>query len=354
MAEAYGGQGGSLYNGTDYIQAWLTANITSQTDTKATVSIGGQLRLVGAYKYGVELVVGYYYSGSSGSYASSNSYQTYYTYLDSGWYPNGYCNATITFDKSTSAKNITFFAWAHGVTVNGYSGYPYSSEAQVTLTIPAGVFEYAPNAPTSVTLTKSSDSTSTLSWAFTAGTNRPITKQERALETNGVWGTSTAIANNTTKSASIATTTNSRYRGRVRLGNNTGWSAWVNSGYVYTTPATPSSAVGIQTNTSVSLTCDASNVRYFTSYQWQRASSADFSDAVTLTGTTANVLDTTTLTSPYYRVRVLSPDGSTYSTWKTVSVTKNPVIYCNIPEGGAISAVYVWKEDQQSYQNIHL
>lgn len=309
----------------------VTVNISSQTDTQATLSWSSSVTFGEWYHYGVRLktTVNGTQVGNKTGYTTS-SYKT--TCSGSG---------TINVAKGTSAKTVTFSAATSSETVSGYGGVGSTGTASGSISIAAGVFEYAPNNPTSCTITKNSDTSATLTWAFTAGTNRPITKQERALETNGSWGSSTAIANNTTKTADYTITTNSRYRGRVRLGNNTGWSAWVNSGYIYTTPTAPT-AYGIQTERSVSLTAASNGARYFSAYEW--AYSADGGTTwTTLTGTTANITHTATVDSPKYRVRTKNA-GNVLSAWTTITPAKNPLIYVNVPTGSSISNVYVWKD----------
>lgn len=344
MAEAYGPQNGWFY-GNDYCQAWCHVEVVSETNTQITYKVSGQMQLVNAYQYGMRLEVGYYYSGSSGNYKTLNSYDDSWAnqYGDGNWWPKSWLAGTITFDKSTSSYTRTFFAWCHSQTVGGYGGYPASSEAKVTVTIPAGVFKQAPDKPTSVKLTKNSDTSHTLTWAFTSSSTKPVETQERALQTNdGAWAYTT-INNGTTKSASLTTAANSKYYAAVRLKNSAGTSAWTYSNTTYTTPATPSAAVAIKTGNNVSLQATVTNIRYPKSYQWQRASNSSFSSGLTtLSGTAAVISDTTSLATPYYRVRCLGQSG-TYSGWRTATLSTNPQLYVQIPSGKTIQDVYIRK-----------
>lgn len=247
--------------------------------------------------------------------------------------------AQATFDvaRSTSSR-VVYFSASITTGVN-----PPTISASGSYTIPAGVFKYAPNPPTSVTLKKNSDTSHTLSWAFTAGTNRPIEPQERALQTNdGSW-VYTTINNGTTKSAALTTAANSKYYAAVRLKNSAGTSAWTYSNVTYTTPATPSAATAIKTGSNVSLQATVTNIRYPKSYQWQRASNSSFSSGLTtLSGTAAVISDTTSLATPYYRVRCLGQSG-TYSGWRTATLSTNPQLYVQIPTGKTIQDVYIRK-----------
>lgn len=247
-------------------------------------------------------------------------------YGDSGWIDDGWHGSGYTLSLSCNAY------------YTGGSGRTYRSTCNASYTVPT--LQQAPDAPTSVTLTRNSDTQLTLSWAFSAASNKPVTSQERALQTNGGSWVYTTISNGTTKSATITAAANNKYYAAVRLKNSTGTSGWTYSGTVYTSPATPSSATAIKTGTSVSLQAVVSNIRYPKSYQWQRASNSSFSDAVTLSGTAANINDTTTLDTPYYRVRCLG-QGNLYSGWRTATLSENPQLYIQIPDGATIQDIYV-------------
>ena len=178
MADAYGAQNGWLY-GNDYIQAWCTVSVSSETDTQITFKVQGQLRLVNVYQYGACLSLGYYYSGSSGDYYESGWYSSAWKSIDNGWYPGSWLTQSYTFDKGQSARSVTFFSWARGTTVSGYGGYPASSEAQVSMTIPART--YNPHGKPRVTATNHCEvgQSVTISWqkASTQG-NAPFTRFE--------------------------------------------------------------------------------------------------------------------------------------------------------------------------------
>lgn len=139
MAESYGPQNGYIYY-DDYIQSWCTVSVSSESDTQITFKVQAQLRLTNCYQYGVKLSVGYYNSGSSGSYHDGATYSTYYTAIDNGWYPSSWLTDYYTFDKGQSSRSVTFYAWARGETVSGYGAYPASSEAKVSMTIPARTY----------------------------------------------------------------------------------------------------------------------------------------------------------------------------------------------------------------------
>lgn len=249
-------------------------------------------------------------------------------YGDSGWIDDGWHGSGYTLSLSCN------------VYYTGGSGATYSSICNASYTVPN--LQSAPDAPTSVTLTRNSDTQLTLSWDFTATSNKPVTSQVRALKINEDSWIYTDINDDTTKSAIITAAANNRYYAGVKLLNSSGASAWTFSEYVYTSPATPSAAVAIKTGTNVSLQATVSNIKYPKSYQWQRASKSDFSDATTLSGTASVISDSTTLATPYYRVRCLGQSG-TYSSWRTATLTTNPQLYVLVPDGKTIQDIYINK-----------
>ena len=250
-------------------------------------------------------------------------------YGDSGWIDDGWHGSNYTLSLSCNAY------------YTAGSGTTYRSTCNTSYTVPN--LQPPPDAPTFVTLTRNSDTQLTLSWDFTAASNKPVTSQVRALKINEDSWIYTDINDGTTKSAIITASANNRYYAAVGLLNSGGQSAWTYSEYVYTSPAAPSSAIAIKMGQSVSLQAVVSNIRYPQSYQWQRASNSSFSDAVTLSGTAADIDDTTTLDIPYYRVRCLG-QGNLYSEWRTVTLSINPQLYIQIPDGATIQNIYINKD----------
>ncbi len=313
----YGNTAGTQYS---TFQAYIEIGVT---ETSAT---GQHLR----YKYSIYV--------SRGDFHNSTFHPSWRDTLqvggvgwwgDSGWIDAGWYN-------SGSTLNLSCNVWYRS------SSRRYTSSCSASYTVP--YFQSAPDAPTSVTLTRNSDTQLTLSWDFTAASNKPVTSQERALQINDDPWVYTTINDGTTKSATITAAANNSYGAAVRLSNSSGTSAWKYPGYyVYTSPATPSAATAIKTGTNVSLQATVSNIRYPRSYQWQRASKSDFSDATTLSGTAAVISDTTSLATPYYRVRCLGMSW-TYSEWRTATLSKNPQLYVQIPDGKTIQDVYIRKD----------
>lgn len=316
---------------TVIVDAWLE----SETNTTAVLCVRTRVHGHASYgPWGFGIVGQSGYDGNGANWAEAGR----------GWlnYGNvvvdGTCKWTVS--KTTGGWTASCWAKAWGETVSGYGAYPSSFEVRCDVWVPAGVFEQVPYTPSSCTLTKNSDTSTTMAWNFTTDSTHPVTDQQRALQTNdGNW-VYTSIANNSTKSAAITTTTNSKYYAAIRTHNNTGWSGWKYSNVVYTTPPAPV-GYGIQTGTSISLNADGSAARYLSGYEWQY--SADNGSTWTaLTGTENSISHTTSAASPKYRVRVKNL-GNLYSTWTVITPSKNRQIFVQIPDGKKIQAVYIWK-----------
>lgn len=316
---------------TVYVDAWLE----NQTDTTATLCVQTRIHgnpTYGPWGYGIVGQSGY--EGNGANWAEAGR----------GWlnYGNTVVNGTCRWTVSKTAGGWTASCWAKawGETVSGYGAYPHSFEVKCSVWVPPGVFEYAPYKPTACTLTKNSDTSTTMSWDFGTDGTHPVRSQERALQTNdGNWEY-VSIANGTTKSASITTTTNSKYYAAIRTSNNAGNSEWKYSNAIYTTPPAPT-GYAIQTGNNISLNADGSAVRFLSAYEWQY-SADNGSTWSALTGTTSSLTHTTSAANPKYRVRVKN-QGNIYSTWTTIAPTKNKQIFVQIPDGKTIQSVYIWK-----------
>lgn len=272
---AQGFYGNTAGPGPSYFQAYI------EIDPYETSGNSQHIR----YKYSVWVTAGSNFYGTSLSRSWGGNVLLYGSgwYGDSGWMDAGWYNSGSTFSASCWCSYYSTSSGTH------------RSDCSASYTVPT--FTTAPNAPTSVTLKKNSDTSHTLSWAFSSSSTKPVTSQERALQTNdGTWAYTT-INNGTTKSASLTTAANSKYYAAVRLKNSAGTSAWKYSNVTYTTPATPSAAV---------------------------------------------ISDTTSLATPYYRVRCLGQSG-TYSGWRTATLSTNPQLYVQIPSGKTIQDVYIRK-----------
>ena len=152
--------------------------------------------------------------------------------------------ASRTFDvtRGSSVKYITCKA----VVVGGGSTYSgVSSTASVNVPIPAIAYQ-APEPPTGCAASRVSDSSATVSWTNGAtSTVKPRTAVlvERMTD-EGAWTQIASAASTATSYSDNSISANHRYAYRVRSQGNGGYSSYSTAdGYVYTTPAAPSSVV---------------------------------------------------------------------------------------------------------------
>lgn len=208
-------------------------------------------------------------------------------------------------------------------------------------------FTQNPEPPTNVQATYVSDNQINITWTNNPQTNKPVEGTWLDRQVNDGSYCTSILPNNymgtswSDKDALIQT--NSRIKYRLKHYNSVGGSAnYVYTNYVDTTPAAPQQVVAIQTGTKVSLQATTNNIRYPDHYEWQRATTGSFSDATTLTGTGASLIDTTTINKPWYRVRCVGT-GGLKSAWTVCQASQNAQIFVNIPLGATMKAIYIRK-----------
>ena len=108
-------------------RVYLTASVTSNTNTTSVVSYTAQFQMTNAYHYGCKLSV----SGGKTVTGVLNSNP------GSSWATVCTASGTINVAKGKSAKTYTVTASGSGTTVNGYGGVPGSVSVSVNVTIPA-------------------------------------------------------------------------------------------------------------------------------------------------------------------------------------------------------------------------
>ena len=224
-----------------------------------------------------------------------------------------------------------FLGWSTSSTAtsasyNSGSSYSFTSNTTLYAVWKATV----PGAPSGITISRSGSSV-TLGW-----TNNPsaagLTGTKIYEDKNGTVGSTNL--NSTTSSTQTSATisglvSNSRYRYKLVAYNDQGDSTAAYSSYVYTAPAAPSAGYGMNNNGSVSLGATVSNIKYASSYQWQR--SQDQSTWTTISLTAASGSDSHSLAgNVYYRVRAIAPDG-TAGSWYTFLCGNRVNLYFWIP-----------------------
>lgn len=299
---------GTAYGST--VQHWrakVVSDITSSTDTTATLRVRA---------YWCSISWGYAVSGNTGT-ATNGSYSTSATFTASSSTGQSreilVATRTVTYNKSSSSKSITCKA-----TIKQVDYHAGTSTATTTHTIPAITYS-TPNAPSSCSATRNSDSKATVTWTNgSTSTTRPRTRTYVERQTDsGSWTSLGYVGASTTSYTDSTISANHRYRYRVRAYGNGGYSSYATSGYIYTTPKAPTSlTASVVEGTSIKVT--ASGLGTY-SEGWQLARSTDGGSSWT---TIQSALGTSSLsyTDTYsgavqYRARCYR--GSLYSSWTT-------------------------------------
>lgn len=298
MASAYG-------NTVHHWRSRVVAEITSQTATQATVRTRAYWCSIG-YGYEVyangEAITGSYSSGKKQFVASSGTGQSVETLV---------AEVSHTYNKGAKAQSIPCKSV---VQVTGGFGNG-TSTASTSVSVPAIDYD-APAAPSNCSASRSSDAQAKVMWSNGAtGTTTPrsATLVERQAD-GGAWSQIASVGAAATNYTDNSISANHRYAYRVRAQGAGGYSGYATSGYIYTTPAAPSSVLAEKTGAqSVRLSIEGA-APWATSYdverstdggsQWASAGTAEsfpWVDADAPAGTVA------------YRVRAVR--GSLQSAW---------------------------------------
>lgn len=258
-------------------------------------------------------------------------------------------DVTVSHNKSTGQASAVRANVS--IVTNTSSG---TISASTSYTPPAISVTAAPNTPTGVTATRSTDASIAVSW-----TNRPttgaITNNTLQVQVDdGSWtNVSTSIGGSTTSYTYTGGTANHRYRFRVQSRNSAGSSGYGYSDYVYTTPAAPTGGFGVQIGDIVGATAYVSNINWPDNFEWQRSSNG--SSWTTISGedfVTSSITETTSINQPYYRVRCMGL-GGLYSAYSpSFRVAKSYQIWLNMPEGTDPSKIFVNVPNGESITSI--
>lgn len=303
-------------NGSTFYTLYLTADISSQTDTTATISWSSYVTFGDWYYWGIGVTT----NGSSVTDACTYSGQT--VAENSGSFK-------VTKTGTSQSKSIN--ASTYSTTVDGYGGVGITTDTSVTLTIPAAG---TPNAPNIGTNTRNSDNSNTITWTNNATESKPYTKMIIERSTNGSDFTQIASLDYSSAVNSYVDNTtipNSYYKYRVRAYNGVNYSRYSeDSNTTYNTPATPTGLRGEYTSSgSVDLTWNDNSV---TESNFILESSNDgfmtIGDTHTLPPNTVSFSDTTPpMGTASYRIKTVNGDlSSEYS--ESISIitltTPNP------------------------------
>lgn len=325
-------QGGTSCNGSSYswsgatsISTWSTKTLKTTTytinKTHSSQSINCKAQVKG---------IAGIYSGdtSTGSVSVPVSVKTSYgvAYNANGgsgapasqtkWY-----GETLTLSTTRPTRtNYTFKGWATSASggVSYASGASYTANAAVTL---YAVWERAyttPSAVSNLALVRNSDSQLAATWTNNSAVPREYTKlQINAQTDDGTWvQLSASLGASTVNYTWNGAAANHKYRVAVRPYNPAGWGSWAYSGYVYTTPAAPTSVVAeVPSAGTVNVTVTAGAL-WATSHEVEVT--ADGGETWSQVGTVAGAGGTYADTNPpagtcQYRARAVI--GTMYSDW---------------------------------------
>ena len=215
--------------------------------------------------------------------------------------------------------NYAFKGWATKASggVSYANGATYTANAAATLYAVWERTYTTPSAVTGLSLARTSDSQLAATWTNNSAVPREYTAIYVEVQTDGgQWVQVAKLGASATNHTWGGASANHQYRVRVRPYNPAGYGAYATSGYVYTTPAAPSSvAVAVPSAGTVNVTVTAGAL-WATSHEVEVT--ADGGETWSQVGTVAGAGGTYADTNPpagtcQYRARAVI--GTLYSDW---------------------------------------
>ena len=232
---------GNFVSGSGY--GWrvqVVVDVASETDTEITFNVYGQF-------YNEHRILSFANGSVSGG-GQSRSWDGSTRNLNSG-NPGttNFASYSVKLSKGSSARTETFSARFQ---VTGGFGNG-TSNASVGVTVPAITYS-APNAPSNCSASRNSDTQATVTWSNgSTSTTQPRTDVLVERQTDsGSWVQVASLSASATNYTDNGISANHRYAYRVRSKGNGGTSGYSTSGYIYTTPAAPSSVTAAKDSAS--------------------------------------------------------------------------------------------------------
>lgn len=223
-----------------------------------------------------------------------------------------------TISKGTSAKNISV---SGSIQITG--GYQNgTSSASGSVSVPA-IPVTTPGTPSNVVASRTADNNISVTWTLNKPSSGSISKNTIQVQIDdGSWTTlSSSLSATATSYSYTAGTANHRYCFRVSSTSSAGTSEYGTSGYVYTTPAAPSSVFGVQYDNLKGVTAVVSNVNWCDHVEWQRSTNNSTWTAISDQSETS-ITDNISTDRPYYRCRAIAPSGLAGSWSNSARVSK--------------------------------
>lgn len=237
MATGYG----NFVSGSGY--GWrvqVVVNVASESATQITFNVYGQF-------YNEHRILSFANGSVSGG-GQSRSWNGSTRNLNSG-NPGttNFASYSVTLNKGSSARTETFSARFQ--VTGGYGNG--TSNASVGVTVPAITYS-APNAPSNCSASRNSDTQATVTWSNgSTSTTQPRTAVLVERQTDsGSWVQVASLSASATNYTDNGISADHRYAYRVRSQGNGGTSGYSTSGYIYTTPAAPTSVTAVKESTS--------------------------------------------------------------------------------------------------------
>ena len=257
------------------------------------------------------------------------------------------CSFSVQYAKYYGQTRPVTFSASNTVTGGFGNG---TSTASWSVTIAARSDYNAPAAPTGCSAARASDARVNVSWANGSSTSaapRSQVRVERSVD-GGSWAQVASLGASATSYADTSVSSNHRYQYRVRSYGSGGYSTYSTSGYVYTTPSSP-------TGCSASRSSDSS-----VTVRWSRGSNAgatytgqrversvdggSWAQVATPAATATSWTDTSTSANHRYQYRVRAYNGlySGYATSGYVYTTPSAPSGCSAARASDSQASVSW------------
>lgn len=296
----------------------VEATVVNTSATVCTVTVKGKCQSVYAT---ASYMDGRVTTNASGSWSSWTDY-----FAISPGNTTTFLTKTFTVTRTDSAQSVTCKAASRSN--SGSSWGQQTSTASVTVTIPAIQYS-APNAPSSCSATRNSDTKATVTWTNGAtDTTHPRTATLIERSTNGgTWTQLASLGSSVVNYTDYTISANHRYAYRVRAQNSAGYSSYSTSGYIYTTPAAPT-AVNLTKSATTTVSVNATvSAPYATGFDVARSQNSGSTWTQIASNSSLPVSDTVTGTVRY---RVRSVRSTLASAWKS-STDITTVVAPNAP-----------------------
>lgn len=232
---------GNFVSGSGY--GWrvqIVVDVASETATEITYNVYGQF-------YNEHRILSFANGSVSGG-GQSRSWDGSTRNLNGG-NPGttNFASYSVKLNKGSSSRNEPFSARFQ--VTGGYGNG--TSSASMGVTVPAITYS-APNAPSNCSASRNSDAQATVTWSNgSTSTTQPRTAVLVERQTDsGSWMQVASLSASATNYTDNGISADHRYAYRVRSKGNGGTSGYSTSGYIYTTPAAPSSVTAAKTSAS--------------------------------------------------------------------------------------------------------